>query len=157
MRSITVEVPPGGVKLHFTSSARTANAKVILVVPDGVEVHLPPSKAQTASPPPEPKATPRSTPTPAAPSRPSKALQPKKAPVHGGASAQSAEPEPEYIAKRLRKLKVKSIEGAINSIKAMFQFREQLTDQGARLKLNAARKAGLVFIASNGHVTYPDA
>jgi hypothetical protein len=63
----------------------------------------------------------------------------------------------QYIVERLRKLKVKTEAAAINSIKAMFQFTEQLTEQGAKKRLAEAQKKGLLKIDAAGRIAFRDA
>jgi hypothetical protein len=76
-----------------------------------------------------------------------KPTTPKKAP------ASSPAQDSKSIVHRLRKLKVKDVAGAINSIKAMFQFNDPKTDAQAEALLRKAQRDGLVEIASSGKVT----
>jgi hypothetical protein len=134
MRSIEIEVSPKGVRLVVTSSARAGIAKAIFVVPDGVEVHLAPQE------PDPPKSEPANR-------------RPK--PSNGAAAKQALEPR--EIAARLKKLKVKNRQGAVNSIKAMFQFTTPLSDGEAAKKLAALKSARLLSVDADGRVTFPDA
>jgi hypothetical protein len=61
----------------------------------------------------------------------------------------------QVVADRLRKLKVKSTKGAVNSIKAMTQFKEKLTDEQALARLHALNEAGLVTLGPDDLVSFP--
>lgn len=62
----------------------------------------------------------------------------------------------EYIAVRLRKLKVKSEPAAINSIKAMFQFNEALNDQNVNKILSELKRTNLIKIDPAGGISFPE-
>jgi hypothetical protein len=61
-----------------------------------------------------------------------------------------------YIVERLRKLKVKTEAAAINSIKAMFQFTEPLTDEAAKKRLTEAQRKGFLKIDAVGKIVFRD-
>lgn len=62
----------------------------------------------------------------------------------------------QYVVDRLRKLKVRTEAAAINSIKAMFQFTEPLTDQDAKKRLTEAGRKGLLKIDAAGRIVFRD-
>jgi hypothetical protein len=62
-----------------------------------------------------------------------------------------------FVVERLRKLKVKTTAAAINSIKAMFQFTEPLTDDDAKKRLSEAQRKGFLRIDTAGKISFRDA
>ncbi|HEU4506636.1 MAG TPA: hypothetical protein VFR78_00260 [Pyrinomonadaceae bacterium] len=133
MRTITIEIPPSGIRLKLSASQHTTHRRAVLVLPDGIDAHLDADESKPETNGPRAKAT---------PARP--APLPKKKP---GKPMSTQE-----IGARLIKLKVRSETAAINAIKAMFQFTSPLTDQQAQTKLSAVRKAKLLEFDSNGKV-----
>ena len=116
MRAVTVAVPPEGATIELAVRKGSKGATVIVVVPEGIDV-LPVSSPQRRKRP----AIPASTPV------------------------EAEDQGSQYIAERLRKLKVRSEAAAINSIKAMFQFTTPMTESDAKSRLKAAAKDGDVL------------
>ncbi|HSE18560.1 MAG TPA: hypothetical protein VLB46_16010 [Pyrinomonadaceae bacterium] len=70
---------------------------------------------------------------------------------------QTANPDPDlqYVAERLRKLKPSRKETVFNSIGAMFQFRGGISDDDKERIFSELHKARHIAITENGHIQYP--
>ena len=61
-----------------------------------------------------------------------------------------------YVAHRIKKLRPTKIDGLINSINAMFQFRGGISDQDRDEVVADLKRKKIVAVGKNGRISYPD-
>jgi hypothetical protein len=119
MKNIIIEVPKNGASVQLVLRAGASSGQAVIVASDDVEVRLV-----------EPAPTPTAQPKPAA---------------NGRAPARDID----SIFKRLTKLKPTKRAAAVNSIKAMFQLTDPISEDDANKILEALRKRGSLTIDAN--------
>jgi hypothetical protein len=119
MKNIIIEVPKNGASVQLVLRAGASSGQAVIVASDDVEIHL-------AEPPPISTAQSKSTAN-------------AKAPAH----------DLDSILKRLTKLKPNKRAAAVNSIKAMFQLTDPISDNDGSKILEALRKRGSLTINPN--------
>jgi hypothetical protein len=122
MKTILIEVPPKGTSVQLVLRPGASSGQAVIVASDDVEIRL-------AGP----------TPTPVA--------QPNSA-----SNGKTAARDLDAIFKRLTKLKPAKRAAAVNSIKAMFQVTEPITDDEAHKILEKLRRRGSLSIDANDKV-----
>src|SRR3954451_6401939 len=119
MKNISIEVPRFGASVQLVLRAGASSGQAVIVASDDVEIHLV-----------EPVSA--STAKPKSP-----------------ASSKSPARDLDSILKRLTKLKPTKRAAAVNSIKAMFQLTDPISDDDANNILEALRKRGALTIDVN--------
>jgi|GEM_PF-5566085 hypothetical protein len=127
MKNIIIEVPRNGASVQLVLRGGASSGQAVIVASDEVEVRL---------------AKPVSVP----------AAQPKPA-----ASGKPPAPDLDTILKRLAKLKTTTRKAAVNSIKAMFQFADPISDDDANKILEDLRKRGSLSIDANDKLQFRNA
>ena len=132
MKNITVEIPRSGALVELIVRGGASSAQAVIVVSDGVEIRLRES-------------------APAAILRPSSIPLPIRGKV---STPKPASDNLNTILHRLLKLKPTKRATAVNSIKAMFQFTELMSDATADKILEDLRGRGSLSIDTSGRIQY---
>jgi hypothetical protein len=133
MKHTIIQVHPGGTRVQLVLHSGASSGQAFIVVSDGVEIlrlDVVPENGHC------PKA-------------------PSASKDNGRAPTPTASKDPDVIVKRLIKMNTKDRVGAVNSIKAMFQFTEAITNQGANEILEDLRRRGDLTIDCHDKITFP--
>lgn len=127
MKNITLDIPRNGTLIQFSLRTGASSGQVAIVTSDEVEIRIgEPAQVEDAQ-----TKSPR---------------KPK--------DNQPSTYEPELVLKRLRKLKPTNRLAATNSIKAMFQFSDPISDEEAKRILDDLRKNGYLTIDSKDKLQF---
>lgn len=129
MKSITIEIVGGGAGVQLILPPGISYAQAVVVTDDEVDIRVAPIAV-------------------AAPARPT--LVPKAPPA-----AKKTVVDYDLIVKRLRKLNTTNRVGAINSIKAMFQFDSPITEDTAAEILDDLKRRGSLSMNERGKIQFP--
>ena len=129
MKSITIEIVGGGAGVQLILPPGVSYAQAVVVTDDEVDIRVAPI---VSSPPARP--TPASKPT---------------------AVTKRTVVDYDLIVKRLRKLNTTNRVGAINSIKAMFQFDSPINEDTAAEILDDLKRRGSLSMDEKGKITFP--